>query len=175
VYLLAEFLRLYGSWLHAIELNGLQPAADNRRSMELAAELELPVISGGDRHGREPNANLNLTNARSFAEFVHEVRYDRVSHVLFLPQYRDPIPARYIEFLWHAVQNYSDFTGRERWIDRIFYASEDGSATLPLSDLWPCGGPRLVRWLLGCVEILAKPRVRGTLRWALGEHGEIGA
>jgi hypothetical protein len=175
VHLLTEFLRLFGSWLHAIELNGLQPAADNRRSMELAAEPELPLISGGDRHGREPNANLNLTNARSFTEFVHEVRYDRVSQVLFLPQYRDPIPARYIEFLWHAVQNYSDFTGRERWIDRIFYASEDGSATLPLSDLWPGGGPRLVRWLLGCVEFLATPRVRGTLRWALGEQGEMGA
>jgi hypothetical protein len=173
--LLAEFLRLYGCRLHAIELNGLQPAADNRQSIQQAAELGLPVISGGDRHCREPNANLNLTNAKSFAEFVHEVRYERVSHVLFMPQYRDPIPARYIEFIWHAVEHYPDFLGRERWVDRIFYASKDGSAILPLSALWPSGGPRFVRWFLAWVEFLAAPRMRGTLRWALGEQGEIGA
>jgi hypothetical protein len=174
VRLLAEFLHLYGSRMHAVELNGLQPAADNRLCIQLAAELALPAISGGDRHCREPNANLNLTNASSFTEFVHEVRYDSVSHVLFMPQYRDPIPARYIEFIWHAVQNY-DFVGREHWVDRIFYASEDGSVILPLSGIWPSGGPMLVRWFVSWVEFLAAPRMRGTLRWALGEQGEIGA
>lgn len=173
--ILAALLRSYGSRLHAIELNGLQPAADNRQAIELAQELGLPAISGGDRHCREPNANLNLTNAKSFAEFVHEVRYDRVSHVLFMPQYRDPIPARYIEFVWHAVQHYADFAGRERWVDRIFYSKIDGSTIVPLSGLWPNGGPMLVRWFLAWVEFLARPRVRGTLRWALGEQGEIGA
>jgi len=174
VRLLAEFLRLCGSWMHAIELNGLQPAADNREAMQLAAGLGLPVISGGDRHCREPNANLNLTNVTSFTEFVHEVRYEHVSHVLFMPQYRDPIPARYIEFIWHAVQNY-DFVGRKRWVDRVFYTSEDGAIAQPISALWPDGGPRLVRWFVAWVEFLATPHMRGTLRWALGEQGEIGA
>src|SRR5215469_12359839 len=117
--LLKEFLRLYRCTLHAIELNGLQPAADNRMCIDLAGEIELPVISGGDRHCREPNANLNLTNATSFDEFVDEVRRGLLSHVLFMPQYRDPIPARYIEFAWHVVQNYPDYKGRERWVDRI--------------------------------------------------------
>jgi len=173
--MLAEFLRSYGSRFHAIELNGLQPAADNRQAIQLALELGLPAISGGDRHCREPNANLNLTNAKSFVEFVHEVRYDRVSHVLFMPQYRDPIPARYIEFIWHAVQHYGDFVGRERWVDRIFYSKIDGSAIVPLSRLWPNGGPIPLRWFLAWVEFLARPRVRGTLRRALGEQGEIGA
>jgi hypothetical protein len=35
--------------------------------------------------------------------------------------------------------------------------------------------PRLVRWFLAWVEFLATPRIRGTLRWALGEQGEIRA
>jgi hypothetical protein len=48
-------------------------------------------------------------------------------------------------------------------------------AILPLSGLWPTGGPRLVRWFLAWVEFLATPRIRGTLRWALGEQGEIRA
>jgi hypothetical protein len=172
--LLAEFLRLYGPHVHAIELNGLRPVADNQQAIELALEVGLPVISGGDRHGREPNANLNLTNASSFVEFIHEIRYERVSHVLFMPQYREPIQVRYIDFIWHAVEHYGDFRGRERWVDRIFYANQDGSAILPLSGIWPNGGPRPVRWFLGWVEFLATPGIRGTLRWALGEQGEIG-
>jgi hypothetical protein len=172
--LLVEFLRLYGSHLHAIGLNGPQPASHNRQAMQLAVELGLPVISGGDRHGREPNADLNLTNARSFAEFVHEVRYDRLSQVLFMPQYRDPIRARYIEFIWHAVEHYQDFAGRERWVHGIFYRATDESAILPLSGKWPSGGTSLVRWFLAWVEFLATPGMRGTLRWALGEQGEIG-
>jgi hypothetical protein len=144
-HLLAEFLRLYAVRMHAVELNGLQSAADNRQAIELALGLGLPLISGGDRHCREPNANLNLTNAKSFVEFIHEVRYARLSHVLFMPQYRDPIPVRYIEFIWHAVQHYEEFAGRERWVDRIFYRAKDGHTILPLSSLWPDGGPRLVR------------------------------
>jgi hypothetical protein len=31
-----------------------------------------------------------------------------------------------------------------------------------------------VRWFLAWVEFLATPRIRATLRWALGEQGEMG-
>jgi hypothetical protein len=172
-FLLKEFLGRYRPMLHAIELNGLQPAADNRLCIKLAAELELPVISGGDRHCREPNANLNLTNATSFSEFVDEVRRGFVSNVLFMPQYRDPIPARYIEFAWHLVQNYPDFTGRERWVDRIFFKREPDGVIVPLSSIWPDGGPRFVRWCLSGLELLT-PHMRGTWRRAMGES-EISA
>jgi hypothetical protein len=174
VQLLREFLAGYRDRMHAIELNGLQPAADNRECIELAAEIGLPVISGGDRHCREPNANLNLTSAGSFAEFVDEVRRQRLSQVLFMPQYREPIPARYIEFIWHAVQTYPAFTGRERWIDRIFYERENGEL-VSLAQEWPRGEPKAVSGFVSVVEFLATPRMRGTLRWALGEQGEIGA
>jgi hypothetical protein len=32
------------------------------------------IISGGDRHGCEPSAVLNLTNAKTFSEFIDEIR-----------------------------------------------------------------------------------------------------
>jgi hypothetical protein len=172
--ILREFLGLHRSTLHAIELNGLQPAKDNRDCIELAAELQLPVISGGDRHCREPNANLNLTNATSFAEFVDEVRRGVVSNVLFMPQYRDPIPARYLEFAWQLLQKYPDFAGHERWVDRIFFKREADGEVVPLSSIWPEGGPGFVRWCLWGLEWVAAPRMRGTLRRAWGES-EIGA
>ena len=53
-----------------------------------------PLISGGDRHGLEPNAIVNLTNAGSFSEFVAEVREDKISDVLFMNQCREPIRLR---------------------------------------------------------------------------------
>jgi hypothetical protein len=172
--ILSEFLQAHRSTLHAIELNGLQPATDNREVMKLAADIGLPIISGGDRHCREPNANLNLTNASSFSEFVEEIRRDRVSCVLFMPQYRDPIPARYIEFAWHLLQNYPAFLGRERWVDRIFFKREEDGVVVPLSSIWPHGGPKFVRWCLAGLEFVAAPHMRGTLRRAWGES-EIGA
>ena len=92
VRLLRVFLEEFGAWIHALELNGLQPAASNVDTIHLAAERGLPVISGGDRHCCEPDANVNLTNAGTFAAFVNEIRCEKRSCVLFLPQYRDPIP-----------------------------------------------------------------------------------
>jgi hypothetical protein len=170
--LLQQFLRLHGARLHALELNGLQPASDNREVVRMAAEVGLPVISGGDRHCLEPNANVNLTNAASFAEFVHEVRRDCLSCVLFLPQYRDALATRYIEFISQAVQTYPVLIGRERWSDRVFYDHErDGLQSL--STMWPEGAPMLIRGFVSALGFLATRRA--TLRMAFGQQGEIGA
>jgi hypothetical protein len=171
---LRRFLAAYGACIHALELNGLQPAGDNLASIRLARELDLPVISGGDRHCLEPNANLNLTNAASLDEFIDEIRRDRVSHVLFLPQYREPLAARYIEFLWHAVKPYPESPGRERWLDRVFYDHETDGLK-PLSAFWPNGGPWALRQFIASVGWLAQPHVRATLRLALGTQEPTGA
>ncbi len=66
------------------------------------------LISGGDRHGCEPNATLNLTSAESFTEFVHEIRKDRRSHVLFMPQYQEPMVLRTIQTLLEVIRDYPD-------------------------------------------------------------------
>jgi hypothetical protein len=174
--LLKKFLAAHRRHIHALELNGLQPASDNRLVVRLAEEIGLPVISGGDRHCLEPNANVNLTDAGSFAEFVHEVRRDRLSRVLFLAQYREPIAARYIEFIWHAVQTYPDMPGRERWVDRIFFEPFDRPGTVvPLTSEWTNGGPAVIRGFISAVGFLATPHIRGALRLALGLQEEMGA
>jgi len=171
---LRRFLDAYGARLHALELNGLQPASDNRAVIQMAADTGIPAISGGDRHCLEPNATVNLTNAASFAEFVDEVRSDRLSRVLFLPQYREPIAARYIEFIWQAVRNYADLPGRERWVDRVFYDHEI-KGVLPLAAFWPNGGPWALRYFIAAIGFLASPQLRATMRLALGEQEQIGA
>jgi len=171
--LLRRFLAEHAAHLHALELNGLQPAGHNRRVAQIAAALNLPVISGGDRHCTEPNANVNLTNAASFAEFVEEIRRERLSRVLFLPQYRESIPCRYLEFISQALAIYPEFAGRERWLDRIFKQTDEGE--LPVSSFCP----RRAHWPLGAfvsaIGFIASPRIRATLRFALRTQPEAGA
>jgi hypothetical protein len=160
--LLREFLDEFGGWLHALELNGLQPRQSNLETINLAAARNMPVISGGDRHCCEPNANLNLTNARSFAGFVQEIRAEHRSAVLFLPQYRDSIAQRYIEFIWHAVRDYADFPGRQRWVDRVFFQRESGE-TVSCRSTWPHGGPAVIRGFISVIGFLASPGIRAML------------
>jgi hypothetical protein len=174
VRLLAQFLTEFGSWMHALELNGLQPKVNNIDTIRLAAERAMPVISGGDRHCCEPNANLNLTNAATFTEFVHEIRDEQRSTVLFMPQYRDTISARYIEFIWHAVRNYPDFTGRVNWVDRVFFQRDSGEI-VTCGSLWPNGGPAVIRSFISVIGFLASPGVRAMHCRAMGRVGELEA
>jgi len=172
VRLLMRFLREYGEWMHALELNGLQSAKDNIAVLQLAAERHMPVASGGDRHCCEPNACLNLTNARTLADFIREIRLEQRSTVLFMPQYRDPIPARYIEFIWHAIRNYPDFPGRERWVDRVYFQRESGEIITCGSE-WTDGGPAVVRAFVAAIGLLAAPGFRAMFRLAMGRLGSL--
>jgi hypothetical protein len=167
ILLLHQFIAEFGQWMHAYELNGLQPTINNTDTIRLAASHGVPVIAGGDRHCCEPNANLNLTNAASFAEFVDEVRVERRTSVLFMPQYRDPIPARYIEVIWHAVRSYPEFTGRKRWLDRVFLDCEDGE-TRSFATLWPDGGHPVIHAFVSLVGLLASPGIRAMMCMTLG-------
>jgi hypothetical protein len=67
-----QFAATYRQYLHAFELNGLRPWAENRTVIDLARYFGKPLISGGDRHALEPNTILNLTNAATFSEFADE-------------------------------------------------------------------------------------------------------
>ncbi|MBC7924442.1 MAG: hypothetical protein H7039_02190, partial [Bryobacteraceae bacterium] len=76
--LLNRFVANYRPYLHAAELNGLRSWNENATVAQFSKEIGLPLISGGDRHGCEPNANVNLTNASTFPEFVDEVRNNKL-------------------------------------------------------------------------------------------------
>lgn len=130
-----DFCRRYSQWLHALELNGLRPWSENRLAMQMADAVTLPLITGGDRHGLEPNTTLNLTNASTFAEFASEVRAG-VSELLFTRRYFEPHSVRILQSVQDVMANHENHgRGWVRWSDRVFYTGKDGEAR-PVSQLW---------------------------------------
>jgi hypothetical protein len=121
-----EFLERYGHWIHALEVNALQSWDINRRVAKIAQEKNAPIVSGGDRHGFEPNGAINLTHAQTFADFVHEIRGDRHSTVLFMPQAHRPLKLRYAENIKAIMDDYPQLPGHVFWHDRVFYKCADG-------------------------------------------------
>lgn len=123
---LAEFCCRHGAWIHALELNGWRRWKENLQVMAMATDMGKPVISGGDRHGLEPNTTLNLTQASTFGEFVTEVRAGQ-SEVLFTTQYFEPFPVRLLQAVQDILGDHeSHGLGRARWSDRVFNVCDDG-------------------------------------------------
>ena len=89
----------------------------------LAEQWNMLLISGGDRHGVEPNANINLTNAASFTEFVHEIRREKQSNVLFMPQYAEPWKHRLLQSTLDAIRDYPEFPQGSRSMGRARLSS----------------------------------------------------
>ena len=136
---LANLLTLGGKCFHALELNGLRDVRENLGVIKIARETGLLLISGGDRHSLEPNAVINLSHARSFREFVDEVRIERRSHVLFMRQYSKPWHQRILHSTLDAVTDFPDFPlGWRRWDERAFHPDRDG-VMRPIAELWPNG------------------------------------
>ncbi len=172
-HLVGSFLERCGEHVHALELNGMRSWKENQRVLWLAGHTGHAVVSGGDRHGLEPNANLNLTNAQSFTEFAAEVREEGISQILFMPQYREPLKVRMIETMRDVVRDYADLPiGRRRWSDRVFYKQEDGTPK-PLSDYWRGYEPWPIRWFLGGLRAMTSQQVRPALRFALADPQEV--
>jgi hypothetical protein len=174
VRLVDEFLRENSSRIHAIELNGLRNWKENREAMRLARKWKMILISGGDRHGIEPNANVNLTNATCFEEFVREIREDRRSTVLFMPQYAQPWKHRILRSAIDAVRHYPHFpAGSREWDERVYHPDRNG-VLHPLRALWPDGtAPRAMRWGIAMVQLLGTGVLSGGLRVAWSDAHEL--
>ena len=122
----------------------------------------------------EPNANVNLTNATSFTEFVHEVRRQKRSNVLFLEQYAEPWKHRILQSTIDAIRYYPDFPqGSRSWDNRVFHPDAAG-VVRPLSELWPKGSaPRLIGLGLALVQAMGQGLVAGGLRLAWSESDQM--
>ncbi len=156
----------HGEHLHALELSGIRSWEENQAVLHLSEACNQLVISGGDRHGCEPNASLNLTNAESFTEFVHEVRRDRRSHILFMPQYDEPYTLRVLQTLLEVIREYpDDSSGARHWDERVFHPDQAG-VIRPLAALW-VRPPFYIRYFFSVVRLLEKASVRRALRSAL--------
>lgn len=168
-----KFLRENRTWIHAIELNGLRNWQENRDAVRLAERWNMVLISGGDRHGIEPNANINLTNASCFDEFVSEIRQDKMSRVLFMPQYAQPWKHRILRSAVDAVRHYPQFpAGSQKWDERVYHPDANGVCR-PLSALWPDGNaPRAMRWGIAGLQLMGSGVFSGGLRIAWSEPHE---
>jgi hypothetical protein len=168
-----EFLCENRAWIHAIELNGLRNWMENREALRLGDRWNIALISGGDRHGAEPNANINLTNATCFDEFVGEIRLDKRSVVLFLPQYAQPWKHRILRSAIDAVRHYPQFPlGSQNWDERVYHPDANG-VLRPLSTLWPNGNPpSAMRWGIAGLQMLGRGVFSDGLRLAWSEPDE---
>jgi hypothetical protein len=148
--LAAQFFDSHRDCLHALELNGLRPRRENRLVAKWAAEVNVPLVSGGDRHGREPNACLNLTNAADFFEFAAEIR-DGQSRIALMPHYDEPHALRVINNVYDILRYDEQHSlGWRRWSDRVFYQCPDG-VVCSFTELWGVRTPSLIQYL---VELL---------------------
>ena len=173
-FLVNEFLLKYGAFIHALELNGLRNWEENRATRRLAQQWNMLLISGGDRHGVEPNANINLTNAASFTEFVHEIRREQRSNVLFMNQYAEPWKHRLLRSTLDAIRDYPDFPqGSRTWDERAYHPDANG-VVRPLKEIWPNGRmPRAIFWAIRMVQMLGSGPVSTGLRLAWSEGSQL--
>jgi hypothetical protein len=162
------FLARYGQWIHALEVNGMRPWPENRMVLDMAMNLNYPVVSGGDRHGCEPNAMLNLTNAATFAEFAREVREGGACEIATMPQYREPYNLRLLQVVWDVLRDDRNLAGEDRrWTERVFFELVDG-VPKPLSQCWK-GEPTELRLMMGFTRALEAPPLRAALKLAFAE------
>lgn len=160
--LLKHFIREHGKWIHAFEINGFRNWSENKAVIEMAESLGIPICTGGDRHGCKPNTVINLTNAASFEEFVDEVRNDKRTEVVLMPEYSQPLHSRQMQSFSEILKHYPEFPeGRQRWFDRVYFDTGNGKGLNPLSAYgWKRGGPKWLRAAIWTLGVMGSPRMR---------------
>jgi hypothetical protein len=169
---LRNFLSKFLPQVHAIEVNGMRSRKENREVLELGAVLGIPVISGGDRHGLEANAVLNVSQADSFEEFVEEVREEKRSEIVLMPQYFEPLPLRLIENAWHALSDAPGEFGRGHWTTRVFF--EQHGEAQALSQFTGTRFHHVVDKFRWVISLVANPVLRLAVRLPFLGHEEGG-
>jgi hypothetical protein len=164
--LLKHFVREHGRWIHAFEINGFRSWSENKAVIEMAEALGIPVATGGDRHGCKPNTVINLTSVSTFDEFVEEIRENKRSEVVLMPEYEHPLHSRQLQSFSEILKHYPDFAEhRRRWFDRVFFDVGNGKGIAPLSDHgWRLGGPRWLRAAIWTLGVLGSPTARPVFR-----------
>lgn len=172
--LLKNFLREHGKWIHAFEINGFRSWSENKAVLEMAEALNLPIVTGGDRHGCKPNTVINLTNAKTFSEFAEEVRVDRHTEVALMPEYKQPLHSRQLNSFAEILKHYPEFPeGRRRWFDRVHFDIGDGNGVQPLSNVCFYGGPVWFRCAIAVLTLAGSPKIRPLFRLAMKREDRV--
>jgi hypothetical protein len=160
---LARFLQRNVRFLHAFELNATRSQSENKNVIASARLWQRLLISGGDRHACEPSGALNLTRAASFSEFVHEVRVEQRSHVLFMPQYAESLGIRTAQAVLDVIRDYPGYSpGCRRWDDRVFHPHVPTGEDQPISTMWKAP-PAFIEWIFSVMRIIENATVRRAL------------
>ena len=159
--LLKHFISEHGKWIHALEINGFRSWSENKAVIEMAESNGFPICTGGDRHGCKPNTVINLTNAKTFEEFVDEVRHDKHTEVVLMPEYEQPLHSRQLQSFSEILKHYPEFPeGRKRWFDRVFFDFKN-SGLNPLSYYgWEYGGPLWLQAAVWTLGVMGSPKMR---------------
>ena len=170
---LQRFLQCNARFLHAFELNATRGRKENNGVIDLAGHWQRLLISGGDRHGCEPSGALNLTSAKCFSEFVREVRLEQRSHVLFMPQYAEPMILRTTQAVLDVIREYPEYgPGCRRWDDRVFHPNLARTTDQPLSTLWKAP-PAYIEQILSVIRLLENVALRRMLTHVLKGEGDL--
>lgn len=160
-----EFTHAFRPWIHALELNGLRPWCENSGVVRMAQDLDMTLVSGGDRHALEPNTILDLTNARTFPAFVEQIR-SGYSDLLITDQYCESFGLRILQNLEEILQDHPDHgRGWTHWSDRVFYRCDDGEVR-PLTVLFARRVPGAVNVFVRAISMIRRYSVRSSCRFA---------
>ena len=136
-----------------MKLTDFRKWSENMAVLEIAEAIGMPTVTGGDRHGCKPNTVINLTNSKTFSEFAAEVRNDKQSEVVFMPDYKQPLLSRQLHSFSEILATYEHFPHhRRQWIDRVYYDNGDEKGLAPLSMHWTESGYR--KWLRASISFL---------------------
>ncbi len=168
-----RFIRQYRGRIHALEINGIRRYQENRQVLALGRDTDMPLISGGDRHGVESNAVLNVTNAATFAEFADEIRRDGHSRIVVMPQYREPHPRRVLQTMSQILGDYPDHPlGWVHWSDRCFRLRRNGVPRSFTEMFKLKGQPLALRCFVSGVKACTSRRLSPALRLASVGRGQ---
>lgn len=171
--LVEDFMHSFRPWIHALEIHGLLDWRESQRTVALSRRYGVPLVSGGDRHAREPDAALNVTSASTFGEFAREVRWG-VSRAVLMPQYRRPLALRIIENFADIVNDAPDHgLGWTLWTERVFRRCDDGEVR-SLHAMCGTKPPVALRAVTFAFRALSHRYVKPALEWAMPQTKELG-
>lgn len=172
--LLKNFLKEFGRWIHAFEINGFRSWSENKAVIEMAEALGFPIVTGGDRHGCKPNTVINLTNSKTFSEFAEEIRVDKKSEVVLMPEYKQPLLSRQLNSFSEILKLYPEFPeGRQKWFDRVYFDIGDGQGLRKLSVHWKRGGPKWLRFTIQTLNFFGSPKMRPAFELIRKRHDRV--
>ena len=169
---LDRFLNRSARFLHAMEFNATRKLRENKDVERLAERWQLPLVGGGDRHGCEPSAALNVTGEQSFTEFVHEIRQEQRSNVVVMPQYTVPLSLRTMRTLLDVIREYPEFPeGSRLWDDRVFHPdTRRGGEDRSVAEWWGVA-PAFIEHIFSVVRVLDNAGVQRAWERLFGATG----